>query len=94
MDQYKAGESPYECYDMVGNTWEWCSDWQGPEIGQSRVLRGGAWYSSHDMVCTTTRSQDKPASVHGSLGFRCCRSIRVAKEQEVVDKNGYPLKTA
>ena len=72
-------------YDILGNAWEWVSDWfdpnyyqnspsqdpPGPANGDGRVLRGGSWSALSRGVRVSVRRQSLPALVHPGLGFRC-----------------------
>lgn len=77
------GASPYGCYDLVGNVWEWCSDWfhpetrlrgyrnpAGPPTGKYRVLRGGSWANSPSVIAATTRNHLTPECRGPTIGFR------------------------
>ncbi|XP_044518763.1 formylglycine-generating enzyme [Gracilinanus agilis] len=77
----------YGLYNIVGNAWEWTSDWwtvhhsadetldpKGPPSGSDRVKKGGS-YMCHKSYCyryrCAARSQNTPDSSASNLGFRC-----------------------
>ena len=88
VGSFADGKSPYGCYDMAGNAWEWCADYYdqnyymvspsknptGPETGQQRVIRGGGLlYFSHYARCAA-RYRVPPYAQSPQIGFRCVKT--------------------
>lgn len=71
-------------YDMSGNAWEWCYDFyamdyygksplkdpMGPESGEERVIRGGAWNMDSWNCRVSNRSSKPPQITYNYYGFR------------------------
>ena len=72
-------------YDMHGNVWEWCADWDGfypsesvtdptgSSSGSDRVHRGGSWYLNALCCRSAVRGSSAPRSRGILLGFRVIR---------------------
>jgi serine/threonine-protein kinase len=84
---HPVGQKPpnaWGLYDMLGNVWEWTSDWyadhypdgpgtdpQGPDTGTFRVMRGGSWDNPARLVRASSRGGNLPDHPVSWTGFRC-----------------------
>jgi formylglycine-generating enzyme required for sulfatase activity len=85
-------------YDICGNVWHWCHDFyqveyyaaspkenpRGPQEGDTRVVRGGAWKFSSDNCRSGYRYNENPGYVdvcfgYDIYGFRCVRNAPGSK---------------
>jgi serine/threonine-protein kinase len=74
VSQYPNGVSPYGCYDMAGNAYEWCAAWY-IEDKDTCVFRGGSWGNVPGLVRSATRDWDAPTYRLDGVGFRCAQDI-------------------
>ena len=88
VGSFPKGASPFGLQDVVGNVWEWASDWYAPYgpgaqidptggAGTERVLRGGSWNGGEISWVRPTYRFKSPPSVrsHGN-GFRCAKDLK------------------
>ncbi|MBL9135416.1 MAG: formylglycine-generating enzyme family protein [Verrucomicrobiales bacterium] len=82
-------------YDMSGNVWQWCNDFyqvdyyatspkedpRGPESGDKKVVRGGAWRFGAETCKSGYRYNESPGYAdvcfgYDIYGFRCVRKAK------------------
>ena len=85
VGSYADGISPYGCYDMAGNAYDWCSDWfhietykyapaenpMGAIEGRRKVIRGGSWQPRGEYAARcANRAAKEPADASHNVSFR------------------------
>ena len=88
VGSFPAGKSRYGVQDVVGNVWEWVSDYyapydgaiaddpRGPAEGDERVIRGGGWNGAYpSWVRPTFRYHADPEQRSYGIGFRCAKEL-------------------
>ncbi len=84
--------NPWGLHDICGNLWQWCNDFykvdyyrksppqnpRGPDSGENKVVRGGAWRFSADNCRSGYRYNESPGYAdvcfgYDIYGFRCVR---------------------
>ena len=82
----KKRPNAWGLYDMLGNVWEWCSDWynnfpggyqtgpvtdpKGPSIGTHRIIRGGGWFSGAAQCRSAFHDRSTPTVPSKGVGLR------------------------
>ena len=85
--EFENGRSVEGISDLLGNVWEWCSDWYGTiqairkenlagtERGKWKVVRGGSWFNNPRRVRASVRGWYVPEFRYDNIGFRCAGEL-------------------
>jgi len=87
VGSFEQGKNHYDCYDLVGNVFEWVADWyarynpadtlnpQGPATGTLKVHRGGCYKYPKEWQDRYDRIGGPPDARYPCVGFRCAADV-------------------
>jgi formylglycine-generating enzyme required for sulfatase activity len=73
VTRYPDGSSPFGCYDMAGNVWEWMKSFYD-KSKETITLRGGSWDDNRYSARCAYRDRSLPSIRRSIIGFRCARA--------------------
>ncbi len=86
VTELEPGMSPYGCYDMAGNVWEWCMQLNASKHSTTRIVRGGSWMNYLVHAKCFFRNSFDPAERYLAVGLRCVLGARFTEiESEDTD---------